>query len=70
MSKAKSRMLKITLVKSATGYSQRQKGTVAALGLRKLHSTVLQPDTPTIRGMINKVPHLLKVEEVNSDETA
>ncbi len=70
MSEAESKMLKITLVKSATGYSKRQKGTVAALGLRKLNHSVLQADTPVIRGMINKVSHLLKVEEVDANETA
>ncbi len=55
--------LKITLVKSSIGYSQRQKNTVRALGLRRLGQTVEQVDTPVIRGMINKVSHLVKVEE-------
>ncbi len=55
--------LKITLVKSSIGYSQRQKNTVRALGLRRLGQTVEQADTPVIRGMINKVSHLVKVEE-------
>ncbi len=54
--------LKITLVKSSIGYSQRQKNTVRALGLRRLGQTVEQADTPVIRGMINKVSHLVKVE--------
>ena len=63
MSEAESKMLKITYVKSATGYSKRQKGTVAALGLRKLHHSILQPDNPAIRGMINKVSYLLRIEE-------
>ena len=69
---SKSKALKITLVKSATGYSQRQKGTVAALGLHKLNQSVIQPDTPPIRGMINKISHLVRVEEVEveADETA
>jgi large subunit ribosomal protein L30 len=55
--------IKITLVKSPIGYPQRQKGTVKALGLKKLHQTVTQEDTPVIRGMINKISHLVKVEE-------
>jgi large subunit ribosomal protein L30 len=55
--------LKITLVKSPIGYPQRQKGTIKALGLKKLHHSVIQEDTPVIRGMINKVSHLVKVEE-------
>lgn len=55
--------LKITLVKSPIGYSQRQKGTVKALGLRKINQTVVHKDSPVIRGMIDKVSHLLVVEE-------
>lgn len=58
-----SKTLKITWVKSAIGYSIRQKKTVRALGLRRLGQMVEHNDTPVIRGMINKVPHLVKVEE-------
>lgn len=60
---AKKKALKITLVKSPIGYSKRQKGTVRALGLRKLHHSVMHDDTPVIRGMINKISHLVEVEE-------
>jgi large subunit ribosomal protein L30 len=56
--------LRITLVKSATGYTERQKATVRALGLRHLHDTVEQTDSAVIRGMIGKVSHLVAVEEV------
>jgi large subunit ribosomal protein L30 len=56
-------MLKITLVKSAIGYSERHKATVRALGLRKMNQTVVQEDNPTIRGMLSKVNHLVLVEE-------
>ena len=63
MAKKKQKVLRITLVKSPIGYSKRQKGTVRALGLRKLNQTVEQADTPVIRGMINHVSHLLQVEE-------
>jgi large subunit ribosomal protein L30 len=63
MAKKSAKALKITLVKSAIGYSARQKGTVRALGLRRLGQTVEQTDTPVIRGMINKVSHLIKVED-------
>ena len=56
-------MLRITLVKSAIGYSEKHKATVQALGLRKLHQTVALPDTPSLRGMLLKVNHLVKVEE-------
>ncbi|NLW17343.1 MAG: 50S ribosomal protein L30 [Firmicutes bacterium] len=55
--------LHITLVKSPIGYSARQRRTVEALGLRKLNQTVEHEDTPAIRGMIEKVSHLLKVVE-------
>lgn len=56
--------LRITLVKSTTGYNERQKRTVRALGLRRLRQTVEQVDTPVVRGMLAKVPHLVSVEEV------
>ncbi|OAT81162.1 50S ribosomal protein L30 [Desulfotomaculum copahuensis] len=55
--------LKITLVKSLIGRPANQRITVRTLGLGKLNSSVIQADTPQIRGMINKVSHLLKVEE-------
>ncbi len=60
----KSKKLGIKLVKSPIGYSRRQKGTVRALGLRRMNQSVVQEDNPVIRGMINKVSHLVKVEEL------
>ena len=56
--------LKITLVKSTIGALKDQQATVKPLGLRKTNHTVVQPDNPCIRGMIFKVKHLVKVEEV------
>lgn len=56
--------LKITLVKSTNKAKEGQVATVKALGLRKIRSSVEQNDNPQIRGMINKVSHLLKVEEI------
>lgn len=56
--------LKITYKKSAIGYNESQKRTIKALGFRKLNQTVEHDDTAVIRGMINKVTHLLAVEEV------
>ena len=56
--------LKITLVKSTIGALKDQQATVKALGLRKTNHTVVQPDNPCMRGMIFKVKHLVKVEEV------
>jgi large subunit ribosomal protein L30 len=55
--------IRITLVKSPIGYSRRHKATIRALGLRRMHQTVEQVDTPTLRGMLLKVNHLVKVEE-------
>ncbi|MER3473565.1 MAG: 50S ribosomal protein L30 [Armatimonadota bacterium] len=56
--------LKITLVRSPIGYSKRQKRTVEALGLRRLHQSVIQPDNPAIRGMVRRISHLVTVQEV------
>jgi large subunit ribosomal protein L30 len=60
----KERRLRVTLVKSPIGYTQRQKDTVRALGLHRMHETVEHIDSPSLRGMIAKVVHLLEVEEV------
>ena len=55
--------LKITLVKSPIGAVPKQRATVEALGLHKLHQTVIMPDNEAVRGMIFRVNHLVKVEE-------
>jgi large subunit ribosomal protein L30 len=55
--------LRITLVKSAIGYSEKHKATIRALGLHRINQTVEQTDNPVIRGMLMKVNHLVKVEE-------
>ncbi len=57
--------LRITYCKSAIGYEKSQKGTIRALGLHRLHQSVEHDDTPEIRGMVQKVDHLVKVEEVS-----
>ena len=57
------KVLRITLVKSPIGYSKVHKATVRALGLRRMHQTVEQIDTPTLRGMLAKVAHLVEVEQ-------
>jgi large subunit ribosomal protein L30 len=64
MANKRTNRLRITLVKSPIGYSQRQKGTVMALGLRRINHSVMQADNPVIRGMIRKVSHLVEVEEL------
>ena len=58
--------LKVTLVKSTIGALKDQQATVKALGLHKLNQTVIKPDNACIRGMIFKVKHLVKVEEVDA----
>ena len=55
--------LRVTYRKSAIGYSVDQKATVQALGLKRLNQTVEHNDSPQIRGMINKVRHLVVVDE-------
>lgn len=59
--------LKITLVKSPIGYRESQRLTVQSLGLRRIRQSVIHNDTPGIRGMVNKVNHLIAVEEVAAD---
>jgi large subunit ribosomal protein L30 len=58
--------LKITQVRSTIGRLENQKRTIAALGLGRPNNVVVQNDTPQIRGMIRKVSHLVKVEEVEN----
>ncbi|GGH71631.1 large subunit ribosomal protein L30 [Paenibacillus sp. JGP012] len=58
--------LEITLVRSLIGRPETQRTTVKTLGLRKINSKVIQNDNPAIRGMINKVSHLVSVKEVEA----
>jgi len=57
--------LKVTQVKSTIGSKQNQKATLATLGLRKIRQTVVRDDSPSVRGMIATVRHLVTVEEVD-----
>jgi large subunit ribosomal protein L30 len=57
--------LKITQVKSSIGSTKRQKLTLEALGLKKLNRPVIHEATPQVVGMVNKMRHLISVEEVN-----
>ncbi|MFB1100747.1 50S ribosomal protein L30 [Terribacillus saccharophilus] len=56
--------LEITLTRSTIGRLEKQRKTVAALGLRKIRQSVVLEDNPTVRGMINRVSHLVSVKEV------
>ena len=58
------KLLRITQVKSGIGYKPKAKATLEALGLKKMHQSVEHSDSPQIRGMINVIPYLLKVEEL------
>ena len=57
--------LKITQVRSTIDRKEKQKRTIEALGLGKLHRTVIHNDTPQIRGMVRSVVHLVTVEEID-----
>ena len=61
-----SKKLRITLKRSPIGYSVRQKRTALALGLRKMQQVVERPDNPAVRGMANRISHLVKVEEIEA----
>lgn len=58
--------IKIIWIKSAIGYAQDQKKTLRAMGLHKLNGSVVHEDSATLRGQINKVRHLVKIEEAQS----
>ena len=60
--------LKVTWVKSGIGYPKDQKRTIKALGFRRLNQTIEHDDSPSIRGMVHKVRHLVKVEESREAE--
>lgn len=61
--KKSEKTLRITWVRSLIGYPKDQRETIKSLGLRHLNQTVEHPDTPTVRGQIFKVKHMLNVEE-------
>ncbi|RMI17182.1 MAG: 50S ribosomal protein L30 [Calditrichaeota bacterium] len=61
--KSKEKMLKITQVRSLIGQRESHRRTIKALGLRRIRHTVIKQDTPQIRGMVEKVRHLVTVEE-------
>ncbi len=63
MAKSEGKKIKITLVKSGIARPGKHKVVLVGLGLKKLNRSVVRPDTPQIRGMINKVSHLVTVEE-------
>jgi len=60
------KQLQIKLVRSVIGSTEGQRATVSSLGLRKLQQTVTRPDNEIVRGMVNKVGHLLQVTEIEA----
>lgn len=60
---AKTKELKLTLVRSLIGRLKKHKATIECLGLKRIHQSVVVKDIPSVRGMINQVQYLLKVEE-------
>lgn len=64
MAKSKSKRVRVTLRRSLIGEKPKTRSTVRGLGLRKINQTVEQEDTPSLRGMLAKVSHLVEVDEV------
>lgn len=63
MARKKKQVVKVTLTKSVIGEKPKTRATVAGLGLKRIHQTVEQVDSPSLRGMLAKVSHLVHVEE-------
>jgi large subunit ribosomal protein L30 len=61
---ATKKKLAITLVRSFIGYSDKQRLVVKGLGLRRIRETVIRENTPAVQGMVKKISHLVKMEEV------
>lgn len=64
MARGKARRLEIKQVRSGIGRPQKQRRTLAALGIRRHQQTVVHEDTPEIRGMVAQIPHLVSVREI------
>lgn len=65
MAKKKTKQVKIELIRSMIGRKPNQRATLKALGLRKMHQSVVKDANPAILGMVNTVSHLVKVEEIS-----
>lgn len=63
MASKKDKKINVTLVRSVNGTMRRHRETVRGLGLKRMHHTVTLEDTPSVRGMVNQVSYLVKVEE-------
>jgi large subunit ribosomal protein L30 len=63
MSKSSQETIKIQWIRSGIAFNRKQKEIVRSLGLRRLHQVVERPDSPTVRGLIAKIPHLVEIVE-------
>jgi large subunit ribosomal protein L30 len=62
MAKKKTSQVRVTLVKSPIGQNKRQRSTLETLGLKRINQTVVHKDNPSLRGMLDKVQHLVRIE--------
>jgi large subunit ribosomal protein L30 len=60
---AKKKQIKVTLVRSPIGFQPKHRETVRGLGLKRMHQTVTLEDTPSVRGMVNKIEYMVRVEK-------
>ena len=63
MAQKKQKQIKVTLVRSPIGYQPKHRECVRGLGLKRMHQTVTLEDTPSVRGMVNKIDYMVRVEE-------
>ena len=63
MAKKKQKQIKVTLVRSPIGYQPKHRECVRGLGLKRMDQTVTLEDTPSVRGMVNKIDYMVRVEE-------
>jgi large subunit ribosomal protein L30 len=63
MAKKKQKQIKVTLVRSPIGYQPKHRECVRGLGLKRMHQTVVLEDTPSVRGMVNKIYYMVRVDE-------
>lgn len=67
MAKKKTRLIKITQVRSGIGRQETHRRTLRALGIKRHQQSVIHEDTPAIQGMINKISHMIDVQEVDTE---
>ena len=63
MTKKKQKQIKVTLVRSPIGFQPKHRECARGLGLKRMHQTVVLEDTPSVRGMVNKIDYMVRVEQ-------